>query len=484
MSISNKLTHTVLVSALVLGLGTSAALASATDASAATTGTQTSQSSRQLRAGVELLADGTMDLSGSAASGLTVNSNGTTSGAVDLDYHGTALGGELNSDSEFVINVPTELRELAKSANFKQYITGTFKGGLLGTSHTYTQDEISVSSDGSTITFANPEVTSIVVSVVDIHVEINLGQAVTATGIRIANSESNYMIESALIKPESLIDWNLFGDYKATAYFNTNALDPKYDTGEGVDAPYVVQPVTDADTKVSGVAEPNATVVIATDVAGEIGRATANSAGYFTVTIPKQTANTVLLISQTTSEGTSEQARVIVQHSPVTIARPVVNPVKSTDKVVKGTGTTPGSQIIITDDNGTTLGTAYIDNDKNFSVTVNRALVAGESIHVVETNGTDTSNPTSIGVTAGTPIPQPTGIVATALNGSIKGNGSAAGNTIIITDANTGAEIARTIVQSNKSFSVVATGLTPGQFISVVETDGNITSNARYAIVQ
>ncbi|MDQ0975091.1 uncharacterized protein YdeI (BOF family) [Neobacillus niacini] len=136
--------------------------------------------------------------------------------------------------------------------------------------------------------------------------------------------------------------------------------------------------VTDQDTTISGTAEVNSVVTAKVDGV-EIGKATADTEGKFTIAIAVQNAGTKLLVTATDASGNvSEEAEVTVLDVTAPGA-PVVNGVNDNDLSISGKAE-PGA-IVTAKVNGKEIGTATADAEGNFTINIAKQ-VAGAVIHV------------------------------------------------------------------------------------------------------
>lgn len=74
------------------------------------------------------LGDGDLTINGSAVDGLTRNADGTYSGDLDFHFDASSVGVALFTDSNTVIQIPPELRDLFNkinaSGNWTRYFSG------------------------------------------------------------------------------------------------------------------------------------------------------------------------------------------------------------------------------------------------------------------------------------------------------------------------------------------------------------------------
>lgn len=439
--------------------------------------------------GGSFFATGNITASGSAINGLKKNADGTYTGVITLDYSGSTIGLDATT-SKYVIKVPAELSPLILQAD-KSDITGSFTGGFLGTPHEYTASDFTITqdTDGSAIiTFSNPTMLTVAYAPVDITVNLNVGDMVNKSGMVIDPSDSNYSFDGAVVLPTSIIDWDVFSNWASTTALQTNHLMPA-DVSQGIQKPYVVQPVEDNDTVVSGTGTPGASVkVYNEDRMTTLGIGTVNSNGYYSVTIPLQKQGTVLNVTQTTAaDGESDATTVTVRHAPVELQQPTINMLYSGDTKVSGTANNaPGTQITISDQSKTVLGYGYTDANGLYSIDINRALRAGEIISAVASNGTDQSTAGERGVLEATEV----SIAAPHINdvyagqAIVTGTGQTAGD--IITIENAARQVIGTgTVNSDRTWNVgVNTILEEGDIIYAIESDskGNASPDTAAAV--
>ncbi|MDN3018784.1 Ig-like domain-containing protein [Paenibacillus sp. BSR1-1] len=140
----------------------------------------------------------------------------------------------------------------------------------------------------------------------------------------------------------------------------------------------VVQPVSENDTVISGTAEVGATVVAKVD-GQEIGKATADKEGKFTITIEKQVAGKKIVVTAADAAG-NVSTEVIVTVSDATAPKtPIANPVSKNDVVI--TGTAEVNATVIAKVGGKEIGKAVADADGKYSITIEKQA-AGTKILV------------------------------------------------------------------------------------------------------
>jgi hypothetical protein len=129
----------------------------------------------------------------------------------------------------------------------------------------------------------------------------------------------------------------------------------------------IVNPVTDADTQITGSSEP-ATTVTAKVNENIIGETTTSNDGAFLITIPKQAAGTVITIIANNSNGIESNSVVITVSDATPPSAPFINPVKNTDETITGTaevGTTVVAKV-----NSKVIGSAIAADSGHFLISI------------------------------------------------------------------------------------------------------------------
>ncbi|MEO2223839.1 Ig-like domain-containing protein [Priestia megaterium] len=155
-----------------------------------------------------------------------------------------------------------------------------------------------------------------------------------------------------------------------------------------------VNAVTNEDTKVTGMVEAKNSVYVKLG-STIIGRATANSKGQFTATIPKQKAKTKLSILSKDEAGNYSPAASITVGYVDRIAppSPKVNPVSDQDQVVTGTAE---KNATIEVKAGTKTYTTIVKADGTYSVSIDKQK-AGSTLSITATDqAKNSSGPTTV----------------------------------------------------------------------------------------
>ncbi|MGG3467488.1 DUF4350 domain-containing protein [Neobacillus pocheonensis] len=149
-------------------------------------------------------------------------------------------------------------------------------------------------------------------------------------------------------------------------------------------APYapVVNPVNDKDAAISGTTEAGATVTAKVD-GKEIGTATADVEGKFTIRIEEQTGGTKIVITASDARGNESAATEVSVIDLTAPDAPVVDGVTDAETVINGTAE-PGVTVTAkVNDNG--IGSATVDVNGQYSITIAQQK-AGTKIVVIATD--------------------------------------------------------------------------------------------------
>ncbi|WP_342433490.1 S8 family serine peptidase [Neobacillus sp. FSL H8-0543] len=133
----------------------------------------------------------------------------------------------------------------------------------------------------------------------------------------------------------------------------------------------IVNIVTDKDTLVTGTAEAEATVEVKVN-GSVIGTAVTGSDGTYSVTIPGQKADTVLVVTATDLAGNVSEATTVIVKDVTAPSLPIINIVADKDTLVTGTAEV-GSTVQVKV-NGSVIGSATAGADGNFMVSIAKQL--------------------------------------------------------------------------------------------------------------
>ncbi|MCS5452236.1 BapA/Bap/LapF family large adhesin [Enterobacter huaxiensis] len=149
---------------------------------------------------------------------------------------------------------------------------------------------------------------------------------------------------------------------------------------------------------VTGTSEPNSTVTIKDPAGNVIGTGTAGNDGKFTVGIdPAQTNGEVLQVQATDAANNTSQPGLAT-------APDITDPLAPTNVEVSGDGKTisgqaeAGSTVSIKDEDGNQIATGKADDQGNFSIPLNPAVVNGETLTADATDKAGNTGPTATAV--------------------------------------------------------------------------------------
>ncbi|MBC6136115.1 hypothetical protein HB825_14830 [Listeria booriae] len=178
-------------------------------------------------------------------------------------------------------------------------------------------------------------------------------------------------------------------------------------------APPTINAVTSDDTTVKGTGVNGATVTLTIGTATYTGTV---SGGEYSITIPKQSAGTVISAKESLNGKTSTSVSTTVTQG--TVAAPTINTVTTDDTTVTGTGV-KGAVVKVTI--GGTNYTGLVDNDGKYSIVIPKQAF-GTAIVANQTLNTKTSTNTVAYVAQGT-VAAPTISAVTTDDTTVKGTG-------------------------------------------------------------
>lgn len=242
----------------------------------------------------------------------------------------------------------------------------------------------------------------------------------------------------------------------------------------------------DATPTITGKAEPGALVTLWATLDGnrvELGTATANAQGNWSITpgTPLAEGAYTLSVTATDSAGnvspvTSEQSFTLDLSAPSAPGELAVSPDGNS---VTGTAEA-NSTVTVKDANGTVLGSATADGDGNFTVTLDPVQDNSQVLSVTATDKAGNVSPPN-GVQAPDLIaPDAPANLQVSDNGTTVTGQAEPGSTVTITDAN-GSPLGDAETDSDGNFSVtLTTPQTNGEALTAVATDkaGNPSDDA------
>ncbi|MBC1334963.1 hypothetical protein HB820_06600 [Listeria booriae] len=235
-------------------------------------------------------------------------------------------------------------------------------------------------------------------------------------------------------------------------------------------APPTINAVTSDDTTVKGTGVNGATVTLTIGSATYTGTV---SGGEYSITIPKQSAGTVISAKESLNGKTSTSVSTTVTQG--TVAAPTINTVTTDDTTVTGTGV-KGAVVKVTI--GGTDYTGLVDNDGKYSIVVPKQSF-GTAIVANQTLNTKTSTNTQVSVAQGT-VAAPTISSVTTDDTTVKGTGITGAVVTITIGSNT---YTGTVTSGNYSITIPKQAV--GTIISAKQTvNSKSSANATTTVTQ
>jgi T1SS-143 domain-containing protein len=145
--------------------------------------------------------------------------------------------------------------------------------------------------------------------------------------------------------------------------------------------------VSDTGDQVRGVAEPGSTVIVAYATSGiELGRATVGDDGSYSIDLDEPLTNGEVMVVTATDEAGNEYYRATVTAPDMTAPDSPSVDFNDAGNEVSGTAE-PGSVVTVTDGSGNELGSATVDDNGQYLVSLDEPLTNGESVEVTSTDG-------------------------------------------------------------------------------------------------
>jgi large repetitive protein len=241
-----------------------------------------------------------------------------------------------------------------------------------------------------------------------------------------------------------------------------------------------VNAVTDVDTVVTGTAEAGVQVVAKVGNQ-EIGQATAEATGAFSISIEKQAAGTIISVTANDAANNTSSATVVTVTDVTAPAAPVVNGVTDVDTVVTGTAEA-GVQVVAKVGNQE-IGQATATTNGAFSITIAKQTV-GTVIALTATDAAgNSSTATEVTVTDGTAPAAPVVNGVTEDTSILTGTAEAGAKVVAKAGTQVLGEATATL---GGAFSITIGKQTAGTVISVTATDvaGNTSPATAVMVVR
>ncbi|MCA5012818.1 MULTISPECIES: Ig-like domain-containing protein [unclassified Enterococcus] len=398
---------------------------------------------------------------GTSTTGYTVTGTATAGNSIAIrNAGGTTIGtGLVDGSGNFTVTIPQGAATANESLNAIA-IDGTDES--TPTAFTTPADAVVVappvvtSTTGTSLTGYTVKGTATAGNTVDIR---NGSGNTIASGVADANGDFTITLPSG----QATADESL----TAVAKDGTNESTPTpFKTP--LDVALVVPPVVTSTTgtsatgyTVKGTATAGNTVDIRNIGGTTIGTATADSNGDFTITIPQGEASANEALTAVAKDGANESLPTpfTTPVDAVVVAPPVVTSTTGTSATgytVNGTATA-GNTVDIRNLGGTTIGTATVDANGDFTITIAQGdATALEPLTAIAKDGTNESLPTAFTTPADTVVVAPPVVTSTTGNSTlgytVKGTATA-GDTVDIRNLG-GTTIGTATADGNGDFTV------------------------------
>ncbi|MGX9798511.1 Ig-like domain-containing protein [Pediococcus acidilactici] len=436
------------------------------------------------------LGDGDLTINGSAVDGLTRNSDGTYSGDLDFHFDASSVDVALFADSNTVIQIPPELRDLFnkinESGSWTRYFNGRgrFKVYIIVVPYVINWElsNSDFSFDGSNLILRNARIAAGAGRrELTIDFNFDLGKAVNDFKADIPDSSNYYHFKSALVDANSIIDWPIIGSAAGEASLSTNQLMPHPDA---VDAP-TINSIVEGDKTISGKGIPGATVNVSFADGTSIGSTIVDSNGNWTISTGHVDlkGGEVISANQTVDGVTSPNTYQTVE-SKEDVTAPVINDIMEGDTVITGKGI-PGATVDVTFADGSPIGSTIVDSNGNWTISTGHVdLKAGDEITAKQTVDGISSDEAHQTVKAKEDVTAP--VINDIMEGDtvITGKGIP-GATVDVTFAD-GTVIGSTVVDSNGNWSVSTShvNLKAGDEVTAKQTVNGVTSDEAHQTVK
>ncbi|MEN5302969.1 BapA/Bap/LapF family large adhesin [Pseudomonas sp. TWI628] len=235
-------------------------------------------------------------------------------------------------------------------------------------------------------------------------------------------------------------------------------------------------------TSVSGTGEPGATVTVRGPNGTVLGTAVVNGDGSFQVTLnPTQANGQALTVEQRDPTGNVSAAVDLTAPDTQAPAITAGLALSADGTVMTGTGE-PGAQVQVTGIGGAVLGTAVVEADGSFRITLAPPQLNGQLLTVVQTDGAGNPSPANTLTASDREAPAPAQGLGLSGDGiTLTGQGEA-GATVQVRDT-AGQLLGSGVVEDDGTFSITLTpAQTRGETVSVVLTDaaGNASPSAPF----
>ncbi|MBA3925702.1 Ig-like domain-containing protein, partial [Listeria rustica] len=244
---------------------------------------------------------------------------------------------------------------------------------------------------------------------------------------------------------------------------------------DGIDQT-TINTLTTESTSVSGIAEPNATVVVKDQDGKQLATGRVGSDGIYSMTIAKQAEGTVVTATATANGKTSSANTTVVRDgiNPTTISA-------LTADSTTATGTAePNASIVIKNAAGTTIGSGTVGSDGKYSITIPKQA-EGTVVTATATKSGKTESATTT-VTAGQSIAKTT--INSLTTDSTSVSGTAEPNSTVVVKDQKGTQIATGRTGSDGIYSMTIAKQAEGTVVTATATADGKTSSANTTVVR
>ncbi|MDR2315740.1 MAG: Ig-like domain-containing protein, partial [Pseudomonas sp.] len=235
----------------------------------------------------------------------------------------------------------------------------------------------------------------------------------------------------------------------------------------------VTNPTIDGTgTTVTGSGEPGATVTVRGPDGSVLGSAVAGPNGAFEITLtPPQTNGQALTVEQRDPTGNLSAAADLPAPDTELPATPTGLTLSGDGRTITGSGE-PGAQVSVTNTAGTVLGTATVQPDGSFLVSINPPQLNGQTLSVTQADSAGNDSPAGTVTAPDFEAPLPAQGLGLDPAGTLLSGQGEAGTTVEVRNA--AGDLLGTIqVAPDGTFEVpLAPAQTNGEVLSVVLIDG------------
>lgn len=230
--------------------------------------------------------------------------------------------------------------------------------------------------------------------------------------------------------------------------------------------------IDDSGTTVTGTGEPGATVIVRSPDGAVLGSVEVAGDGTFELTLaPPQTNGQALTVEQRDPTGNVSAAVDLPAPDNEAPDTPTGLALTADGTVVTGSGE-PGAQVRVTGTGGAVLGTAVVEADGSFRVTIDPPQLNGQTLSVSQADAAGNTSAADTITANDLEAPQPAQGLGLSADGSALSGQGEPGATVEVRDAG-GQLLGDAQVQPDGSFTVtLAPPQTNGEVLSVVLVDG------------